>query len=106
MSDACGFNAELIEVYEGLGHREDKGGWSRVVGYAFTMGRTGVRSPIRGISARRALWSLNSVGITVVVVGGGCCDFVGMRVNRWSRGVLFGVYVVCKDLLSFLVVWL
>ncbi len=33
------------------------------------------------------------MGIAVVVVGGGCCVSIGMRINQWSRGVLFGVYV-------------
>ena len=99
--DACGFIAELaVEVYEGLKDREDKGGeWSRVDGYASTMGGTGVRSPIWDISARRALLWLNSVGIAVVVVVGGCCASVGMRINQWSRGVLLCMWV-CKDLLS------
>ena len=93
MSGTRGFIAELVEVYEGLGYRENKGGWSRVVGYVSVMGGLGVRSPIWGISARRALWSLNSVGIAVVVVSGGRCASVGMRTNQWSKGVLVGLYV-------------
>ena len=64
-----------------------------MVGYVFTMGGLGARSPIWGISARRALWSLNFVGIAVVMVGGGCCASVGMHINQWSRAVLVGVYV-------------
>ncbi len=68
------------------------GGWSLVVGYVSTTGGAGVRCSIWGISARRDLWSLNSVGIAVVVVGV-CCSVVGMRINQWSRGVFFGVYV-------------
>ena len=64
-----------------------------MVGYVSVMGESGASSPIRGISTRRALWSLNSVGIAVVIVGGGCRVFVGIRSNQWSRGVLFGVYV-------------
>ena len=70
-----------------------KGGWSLVVGYVSTVCSAGVSSPIWGISARRALWSLNSVGMGVAVVGGGICVSVGMRINQWSSGVLFGVYV-------------
>ncbi len=68
-----------------------------MVGYVSTMGGAGVRCPIWGISTRRALWSLNSVGIAVVVVGGVFCAFVGMRINQWSRGVLFGVYVGVQE---------
>jgi hypothetical protein len=93
LSGTCGFIAELLEVYEGLGYREDKGGWSRVVGYVSTMRVWGVGSPIWGISARRALWSLFSACIAVVVVGGGWRASVGMRINQWTRGVLVGVYV-------------
>ena len=94
MSGTCGAIAEFIEVYEGLGYREDKGwGWSRVVRYVSAIGVWGVRSPIWGISAMRALWSLNSVCIEVVLVGGGCCASDGMRISQWSRGVLCGVYV-------------
>ena len=73
------------------------------MGYVPTMGKTGARSPMRGISARRALWSLNSVGNAVLIVGDGCCASVGMRINQWSRGVLvgyFGCMWVCEDLLS------
>ncbi len=87
MSGACGVIAKWVEVYEGFGYREDKGGWSRVVGYVSAMGGSGARSPIWGISARRALWSLDSVGIAVVIVGGGCCASVGMRIIQWPRGV-------------------
>ena len=94
MSDTCGFIAKLVEVYEWLGYREDKGGGGfRVVGYVSVMGVWGARSPIWGISARRAWWSLNSVCIAIVIVGGGCCASVGMRINQWSRGALFGVYM-------------
>jgi hypothetical protein len=57
------------------------------------MGGSGASSPIWGISASRALWSLYSVGIAVVIVGGGCCVSVGVRSNQWSRGVLVGEYV-------------
>jgi hypothetical protein len=64
-----------------------------VVEYVSTLGGSGARSPIWGISARRALWSQNSVGIAVLIVGGGCCATVGMRISQWSRGVLVGVYV-------------
>jgi hypothetical protein len=64
-----------------------------VVGYVSAMVGSGARSLIWGISARKALWSLNSVGIAVVIVGGGCYASVGMRINQWSRFVLVGVYV-------------
>jgi hypothetical protein len=64
-----------------------------VVGYMSAIGVWGVRSPIWGISAKRALWSLNSVCIAVVVVGGGCCASDGVRISQWSRGALFRVYV-------------
>ena len=59
------------------------------------MGGLGARSPTWGLSARRALWSLNSVGVAVIV-GGGCCAYVVMRINQWSRCVLVGVYVGVK----------
>jgi len=64
-----------------------------VVGYVSTVGVWGMGSPIWGISARRALWSLCSVCIAVVVVGGDWRASVGMRINEWSRSVLVGVYV-------------
>ena len=53
-------------------------------------GRLG--SPIWGISAGRALWSLSSVRIVVVVVCGWGVSF-GMRSSQWSIGELVGVYV-------------
>ena len=90
----CGVVTELIAVYEGFGYREEKGGgWSRVVGYASAPGGSGARSPIWGISASRALWSLYSVGIAVVISDGGCCVFVGVRSSQWSMGVSVGEYV-------------
>jgi hypothetical protein len=89
LSGTCGFIAELVEVYEGLGYLEDKEGMVSRGGVRVRHGG-GMRSPI---SARRALWSLNFVGIAVVTVGGGCCASVGMRINQWSKGVLVGVYV-------------
>jgi len=58
-----------------------------------TMGVWGVGSPIWGISARTALWSLYSVCIAVVVVVSGWRTSVGMRINQWSRGVIVGMYV-------------
>ena len=64
-----------------------------MVRYVSIMGGTGARSPIWGISARRALLSLNSVRIAVVVVVGGCFSSIGIRISQWPRGVLFGVYV-------------
>ena len=56
-------------------------------------GGSGARFPIWGISARRAWWSLNSVGIVVVRAGGVWGAFVGSRSSQWSRGVSVGVYV-------------
>ena len=64
-----------------------------MVGYVSTMGVWGMRSPVWGISARRALWSLYSVCIAVMVVVSGWHTSVGMRINQWSRGVVVGVYV-------------
>jgi hypothetical protein len=64
-----------------------------VDGYVSAMGGSGARSPICGISARRALWSLNSVGIAVVIAGVGCCASFDSRSNQWFRGVLVGVNV-------------
>ncbi len=93
LSYTCGIIVELVEVYEGLEYREEKGGWYRVVGYVSAMGVWGVGSPIRGISARRALWSPYYVCIAVVVVGSGWLASVGMRINQWFWGVLVGVYV-------------
>ena len=77
----------------GLGIGRIKGGWSRVVGYVFVVGGTGAGSPIWGMSARRALWSLNSVGIAVVMADDICPASAGSRSSQWSSGVLFGVYV-------------
>ena len=89
----CGIIAELIEVYEMFGYREVKGGWSRVVGYVYVMGMWVVGSPSLGLSARRALWSLHSVCIAVVVVDSGWRASISMRISQWSKGVLVGVYV-------------
>ena len=49
LSDTWGFIAELIEVYEGLGYRENKGGVVSRRGSVSTIGVRGVRSPIWGI---------------------------------------------------------
>ena len=64
--------------------------------YVSIVGGTGARSPIWGISARRALWFLNSMCSAVLEVGGGCCALVGLLMNPWSRIVWFGVYVGVK----------
>ncbi len=77
----------------GLGIGRIKGGWSRVVGYVSVEGGSGARSPIWGIPAKRAWWSLNSVGIAVVIAGGVCSASVGIRSSQWSRGVSGRVYV-------------
>ena len=42
----------------GFGIGRMKGGWSRVVGKVVTEGEWRLESPICGISANRALWSL------------------------------------------------
>ncbi len=52
----------------GLGIGRINGGWSRVVGYVSVEGGLGAGSPIWGISAKRAWWSLNSVGLAVVIL--------------------------------------
>ena len=77
----------------GLGIGRIKGGWSRVVGYVSVEGGPGARSLVWGISAKRAWWSLNSVGIAVVIAGGVCNASVGSCSSQWSRGVSVGVYV-------------
>ena len=64
-----------------------------MVGYASATGGSGASYPIWGISASRALWSLYSVGIAVVIVGYGRCVSVGVRSSHWSRGVLVGEHV-------------
>ena len=64
-----------------------------MVGYVSVEGELGAGSPIWGISAKRAWWSLNSVGIAVVIAGGVCNASVGRRSSQWSRGVSVGVYV-------------
>ena len=56
-------------------------------------GGLGVESPIWGISAKRAWWSLNSVGIAVVIAGVIRGVSAGMRSSQWSRGALVGAYV-------------
>ena len=61
--------------------------------YILVIGVWFVRSPIWGISAKRTLWSLNFMCIAAVVVGGGYCASDGVRISKWSRGVLFRVYV-------------
>ncbi len=82
MGCSCGVIAELIEVYEGFGYREDEGGWSRVVGYVFVVGGTGAGSPIWGMSAKRALWSLNSVSMAVVMADDICPASAGSRISQ------------------------
>ena len=76
-----------------LGIGRLKGRWSCVVGYVSTLEVWGVGSPIWGMSARRALWSLYSVLNVVLVVGSGWRASFGMSISQWSRGVLVGVYV-------------
>ena len=77
----------------GLGIGRIKGGWSRVVGYVSVEGGPGARSLVWGISANRAWWSLNSVGIAVVIAGVVRSASAGSRSSQWSRGVLVGAYV-------------
>jgi len=69
-----------------------KGGWSRVVRYGSTEGGWKLGSPIWGISARRALWSLYFVRSVFVVVFGWGVSF-GMRSSQWSIGDVVGVYI-------------
>ncbi len=76
----------------GLGIEKMKGGWSRVLGYLSPEGEWVGGSPICGISARRALWSLYSLCIVVVVVDD-WCDSVGIRMSQWSSGELVWVRV-------------
>ena len=59
----------------------------------FAEGGLGVESPIWGSSARRAWWSLYSVGSAWVIAGGMRDVSVGMRSSQWSRGALVGAYV-------------
>jgi len=66
----------------GLGIGRWKGGLSRVVGYVSTAGGWEVGSPMWGISARRALWSLYSVRSVVVVEGGSWGASFGMRISQ------------------------
>ena len=60
-------------------------------GVVSIIGGAGTRSPIWGIYANRALWSLKSVGIAIVMVGGGCFASGGMRISQWSSDVFLGV---------------
>ena len=62
------------------------------MGCGSTKGRWRLGSPIWGISARRALWSLYSVRSVVVVDFGWGISF-GIRSSQWSIGELVGVYV-------------
>ena len=77
----------------GLGIGRMNGGWSRVVGYVSVEGGLGEGSPIWGISAKRAWWSLKSVGIAVVIAGVVRSASAGSRSSQWSKGVLVGAYV-------------
>ncbi len=63
-----------------------------MVGYVSPEGKWVGGSLICGISAKRALWSLYSVRIVVVVVGVWCAS-VGIRINQWSSGELVWVKV-------------
>ncbi len=54
MSYSCGVIAELVEIYEGFGYREDEGGVVSSGRVCIRGGGSGARSPIWGISARRA----------------------------------------------------
>ncbi len=77
----------------GLGIGRIKGGWSRVVGYVFLVGGSGAGSPNWGMSVRRAQWSLNSVGIAVVIAVDVSRASAGSLISQWSSGALVGVYV-------------
>ena len=51
-------------------------------------------SPICGIVAVRAQWSLWLVAVDVMVVSMSlCCAVFGRRNSHWSKGVLDGIYV-------------
>ena len=62
------------------------------MGYVSTKGGWGLGSPIWGISAKRALWSLYSICSVVVMVCGWGVSF-GMRSSQWYIGELVGIYV-------------
>ena len=74
--------AELIEVYEGFGIREVKGRMVACGGVCAYRGGWEMGSPIWGISARMALWSLYYVLSVVEVVGGSWDASVGLRVSQ------------------------
>jgi hypothetical protein len=61
--------SELVEVYEWVGDRELKGRMVACGGICVYKGGE-MKSSISGISGRRALWSLYSMHIVVVEVGG------------------------------------
>ena len=69
-----------------------KEGWSCMVGYVSPERDWEGGSPICGISARRALWSLYFVCIVVVVVGAWCA-YVGIHISQWSSGEIVWVKV-------------
>ena len=64
-----------------------------MVGYVVVGEGTVGRSPIWGISDKRAWWSLNSVGIAVVIAGVFRSTSADSRSSQWSRGALVGAYV-------------
>ena len=64
--------SKLVEVNEGFGDWEDEWGVVSSGRVCVRGGGSDARSPVWGISARRAWWSLNSVGIVVVVAGVAC----------------------------------
>ena len=74
--------AELIEVYERFGDRKVKGRMVVCSGICVYRGGWKIGSPIWGISARRALWSLCYVLSVVEVVDGSWDAPVDMRVSQ------------------------
>jgi len=82
----------LVEVYEGFGYWEVEGGLVSRGGLCFYRGGMGIRNPIWGISARRALWSLYYVRNLEVVVSVWRAS-LGMINNLWSYGELVRVQV-------------
>jgi len=82
LGDACAWVAELVKVYEGFGDRDVEGMMVACGGYVSTERGWEVWSPIWGISAKRAFWSLCSMRSVVVVVGGNWGVSFGMRISK------------------------
>jgi hypothetical protein len=86
---------KLVEVNEWFGDREEKWGWSRVVGIlgVGAVGWGGV-FPILGMIIMRARWSLWLMSEVVMVASVGWkCDVGGRRRSHWFNGEFVGIYV-------------